>query len=275
MNKNKLFTSLAVAIFLIFVGFWLYIAIRGIQGDGNIAEVFSATYGLMALFGGVIGLKVSQGWGGYRSLIGRSVLFMALGLLAQAAGQIVYSGYTYIAHTEIPYPSLGDIFYFASVLLYIIAAWSLVKALSTKSTLRSPKFIALLVIVPVIMLSISYYIFLRHHAANFHHPINVFLDFGYPLGQALYVSLGILAFVLSLKYLGGIMRPVILFLIFALVLQYLADFTFLYQTSRDTWKTAGFNELMYLVAYFVMTLSLIEFNKVHSKLLEKTTSEVQ
>lgn len=273
MKNNKVLIGIASAIFLVFAAFWAYIAINGLQGDKDIAEAFSATYGLMALFGGVVGLKVSKRWGGYKSLIGKSVFFMSLGLLAQEAGQLTYSGYTYIAHKEIPYPSLGDIFFFGSVILYILAAWSLVKALSTKTATRNSKYLALAFIVPATLLGFSYYIFLRGHSIDFSHPLTMFLDFGYPLGQAIYVSLAIMALILSVRYLGGIMKPVILFVIFALVFQYIADFGFLYQVSRETWKTAGINELVYLISYFVMTLSLIEFDRVLNRLSGKAKSE--
>lgn len=273
MKNNRLLIIIATLIFVALGGWWAVLAINGKQGDSSQAEAFSAVYGLMALYGGIVGLMVSKHWGGYRSLIGRSVLFMSLGLLAQEAGQLVYSGYTYIAHTEIPYPSLGDIFYFASVILYIAGAWSLVKALSTRSVIRTPKNMAFAIIVPLTLLSISYYIFLRGHSASLSNPLKVFLDFGYPLGQAVYVSLAIMALILSLRYLGGIMKPIILFLIFALLIQYVSDFTFLYQVSRDTWKTAGVNELMYLIAYFLMTLSLIEFSRVLTRISPKSSKQ--
>ncbi len=273
MKKQRIQVGLATIVFLTFALFWVYLALHGLQGDSNQAETFSALYGLMALFGGLLGLVVSRKWGGAKSLIGRAVLFMALGLLAQEAGQLTYSAYTYIAHIEIPYPSLGDIFYFGSVVLYIIAALSLVKALSTKATLKSAKILPIVVIIPVALLVFSYHVFLRGYTVHFNHPITVFLDFGYPLGQAFYVSLGLLALVLSLRYLGGVMKPVILFLIFALFLQYLADFTFLYQVSRNTWKVAGLNEFSYLVAYFVMTLSLIEFSAVHDRLMHRVPTK--
>lgn len=268
-NKNKLVIGSATLIFLIFLVYWAILAVSGLQGDHSQAETFSALYGLMALFGGLAGLRISKRWGGFRSLIGRAVLFMSLGLLAQEVGQLTYSGYTYLAHQEIPYPSLGDIGFFGSVILYTLAAYSLIRALSTKNTLKARHNVFWVALIPVALLSVSYFIFLRGYTFDFHHPLTVFLDFGYPLGQAFYISLGLIALVLSVRYLGGVMKPVILFLIFALFLQYIADFTFLYQVSRDTWQTAGINELMYLTAYFVMTLSLIKFRTVFDRLAGK------
>lgn len=264
--KNKILVTIASAIFLTFFVYWVILAAKGLQGDHSAAETFSALYGLMALFGGVVGLRISRYWGGFKSLIGRAVVFMSLGLLAQEAGQLTYSGYTYLFHQEIPYPSLGDIGFFGSVILYALGAFSLVKALSTKSTLKTAKNTVWIGLIPVLLLSGSYYIFLRNYQVDSSHPLTVFLDFGYPLGQALYISLGLIALMLSLRYLGGVMKPVILFLLFALVLQYAADFTFLYQVNQDTWKTAGINELIYLCAYFAMTISLIKFRTVFNKL---------
>lgn len=266
MNKSKNLTIVSILIFIVFSAFWGYLGFKGLRGDTNEAELFSALYGSMALFGGIAGLFISKRWGGSKSLIGKSVLFISLGLFAQATGQITYSMYTYLFHREIPYPSLGDFWYFGSVVLYILAMISLLRALNVRTGLKTHKNRLLILIIPLALLSLSYYEFLRGYEFDFTNPLVVFLDFGYPLGQAIYVSLALLAYLLARPYLGGLMRPVISFLIAALVIQYIADFTFLYQVSKDTWETGGVNEFMYLVAYFVMTLSLIRFNEAIDKL---------
>ncbi len=268
-HKNKI-SILALVIFLFFFGYWTIIAIHHQQGETNSAERWSALYGIMALYGGVVGLFVSRRWGGLRSLIGKSVVFMSCGLLAQEFGQVAYSAYTYLFHVEIPYPSLGDVGYFGSVIFYILGIIYLIKALSIKKTTGTFLGKFWLALLPVVLLTCSYCMFLRGYSFDFHHPLVIFLDFGYPLGQAFYISLALAVFILSKRYLGGVMKPVILFLIFALILQYSSDFTFLYQNSRSTWKTAGFNELMYLTSYFVMTLSLINFGAALDRLQNKS-----
>ncbi len=269
MKRNKLLVITASLIFAVFFGFWIVLGAKGWRGESDQAELFSALYGLMALFGGVAGLFISKKWGGHKSYIGRAVLLVSLGLLAQEFGQITYSAYTYLFHQEIPYPSLGDLGYFGSVIFYIFAVINIIKATSLKISLGSLKKKTVVVLIPLALLAGSYFMFLRGYEFDFSQPLTVFLDLGYPLGQAFYIALAILAFLLSRKYLGGLMRPVILFLLFALVWQYAADFTFLYQVSRETWETGGSNELIYLIAYFVMTLALVRFNVVISKLSGK------
>jgi hypothetical protein len=266
MKKYKLSIVIATLLFSGLLLFWLYLSTQGLQGDTDQAELFSAIYGSLALFGGVSGLFISKKWGGRKSLIGKSVLFASLGLLAQELGQVTYSMYTYLWHQEIPYPSLGDIGYFGSVLFYILAAYFLIRATSVKTDRSGWQSKILVTVLPLAILAGSYIMFLKQYEFDFSQPLAVFLDFGYPLGQALYIALALLAFLLSRKYLGGVMRPVILAVLFSLILQYAADFVFLYQVSRDTWVTGGANELMYLVSYFAMTLSLIGFGIVASRL---------
>jgi len=266
MKKSKNLIIIAALIFTAFIAFWTYLGIKGLRGDSSEAELYSALYGTMALYGGLIGIAISKRWGGAKSLIGKSVLFISLGLLAQAAGQITYSMYTYIFHVVVPYPSFGDFWYFGSVILYILAMLSLLKALNVKTGIKSHKNKLIVLLVPVALLSFSYYEFLRGYEFDFSNPLVVFLDFGYPFGQAIYVSLALLAYLLARPYLGGLMRPVISLLIIALVIQYVSDFVFLYQVSKDSWVIGGVNELMYLVSYFVMTLSLIMFNSAVNKI---------
>jgi hypothetical protein len=100
-------------------------------------------------------------------------------------------------------------------------------------------------------------------------PLVVFLDFGYPLGQAIYISLAVLTYLLSRSVLGGIMKMRILFILFALVIQYMSDYTFLYQASRGVWHAGGINDFLYITAYFIMALSLLQFESVYRTIKER------
>lgn len=266
MKNTKLLVIVASVIFVTFLVFWSVLGFKDLRGNSDAAEAFSALYGLMALFGGVLGLVIARRWGGYRSLIGRSVLFISLGLLAQEAGQISYSMYAYLLQQEVPYPSIGDIGYFGSVILYILGAISLIRALSIKTMMQKQTNKIWAGVIPGVILISSYWLFLKDYSFDLNNPLVIFLDFGYPLGQALYISLGLLAYILARRYLGGMMRPVVIFLVLALLVQYAADFTFLYQVSQNTWQTGGNNELIYLTAYYLMTLSLISFGAVIHRL---------
>ena len=227
----------------------------------------------MALIGAIIGFIASSKWGGYRTVLGKALMFFSLGLLAQEAGQIISTYYVYGAHlTTIPYPSWGDVAYFGSTLSYLSGGIFLAKAVGIKYSLKSNKYKVIALIIPVVLLVASYWVFLHNHQYDWHHPITVFLDAGYPLGDALYISMAIIAYLLSRKMLGGIMRTGILILIVALVAQYAADWTFLYQTNRQTYIPAGYDDLLYFITYFITTTAMIKFLSSYKDLRAKTSS---
>lgn len=267
LQTFKTKTSLLVlTVFTFFTLWWVYIAffLKTTDSPHNLA--FTDSYGVIALIGGIVGLFISRKWGGYRSLMGRSILFFALGLLLQEFGQLSYSTYYYVFHVEVPYPSIGDIGYFGSIPIYIIALLNLAKASGVSLSLKRLSSKIVFVLVPLIILSISYYVFLRGYTFEWSSPLAVVLDFGYPLGQAIYISIAILIYILSRGILGGIMRNKVLFILVALVVQYVADFMFLYKANRDTWYAAGPNDYTYLIAYLLMTLALINLGRVVDRL---------
>ncbi len=258
--------QIASLIFLFFTVWWIFLFYRGGTGASLPNQIFSGAYGLMALFGAFFGLAASMKWGGTKSYFGRAILMFSLGLFAQEFGQIAYSLYTFLFKIVIPYPSIGDIGYFGSIPLYIYGVLLLAKISGVKISLRSFENKLQAVLIPLGILILSYVIFLRGYQFDWSSPLKIFLDFGYPIGQAMYISLALLTFLLSRKTLGGILRPKIVFVLFALLIQYVADYTFLYQASRGTVYPGGVNDYIYLVSYFFMTLALLDLNLVVSKL---------
>ncbi len=262
--KNKL----QIFVTLVFLGFavWWVTFQHVVAQQGPSVQWFGGTYGVVALMGAIIGFMAARKWGGRKTVLGKALLLFSLSLFAQEAGQLIYTYYIYGAKTQIPYPSWGDVAYFGSVLLYISAAFYLAKTVGLKFSLRNGKYRAIAVLVPAILVSVSYAVLLYHHHYDTSKPLTVFLDAGYPIGEAIYISIGIAAYLLSRKMLGGIMKSAILLVIFALVVQYISDFTFVYQSNRGTWLAGRINDLSYLTAYFLMTTAMIRFIVVYKKL---------
>jgi hypothetical protein len=262
-RKNKALFIL-FALFLILTGIRVFFVIKPGTENHN-ALIWGAIYQFIAWFGAICGLYLSRLWGGHKSLMGRINLAFALGLIAQAVGQSV-SSYYFFMSGEVPYPSLADLGFFGSVLFYIYGVILLGKAAGVRLTLESfvNKIQALLI--PVILLSSSYWFFLKNYTSEVGFSLRTFLDFGYPLGQAFYLSLAILIIMLSRKTLGGVMKiPVIYFLI-ALLMQYFCDFTFLYQANNGTYVAGGIVDFMYFLAYFAMAYSLIQLGAAFEKI---------
>ena len=265
--KDKYFI-IALLTFLGFTVVWLYIFLTGANTHTLITSIFGATYGLMALVGAIFGILISRKYGSFKSALGRAILAFSFGLLAQEFGQVVYTYYLYGAGIEIPYPSYGDIGYFGSVLLYIYGALQLSKAAGVRLVLGSYKKKSVAVIVPALLLGFAYWLFLANYDYSNIQPLTVLLDFGYPLGQAVYISIALVTILLSRGMLGGIMKSKVEMVLVALTAQFIADYTFLFQTKIGTWAAGGINDYMYLVAYFLMTVALIRMKLVFDKVKE-------
>lgn len=231
-----------------------------ILGQGHKRQLgdFASIYFLIAIWGSIWGVVVSRKWGGLKSVMGKATLMFSLGLFAQAFGECVYAYYTFYLNVGIPYPSFGDIGYFGSIPLYILGVFFLAQASGVKIKLKSFGHQLQAIFIPVMALIIAYFLFLQGYEFDWSNPIKIFLDFGYPFGQAIYVSLALLTYLLTRGILSGIMKSKILFILLALCVQFLSDYNFLYQVSRGTWVTGGFGNFLYLSAFFLMTLGLLQ-----------------
>lgn len=251
---------LTAVFFLLMSVWWLIVQQSGFTDNDR--QIFSAAYGVMALWGALWGIKTSAAWGGTKSLFGKAILMFALGLFAQEFGQLAYSFYANILHVEIPYPSIGDIGYFGSIPLYAYGAYLLAQTSGIKFAIQSGFDKVKIIFFPVALLVISYTLFLRGYEFDWTNPLVIFFDFGYPLGQAIYISIAILTYVMCRRVLGGVMRSRVLLILAAFLLQYAADFMFLYQNSNGTWEGGRLNDYMYLVSYTAMTIALLELRHV-------------
>lgn len=249
---------IALVFFITVISWWALLFFTNNLTEHN-RNIWAAFYGLICLWGAYRGLVHSRRWGGVGSIIGRSLLVLSLGLLAQEFGQLIFSYYNIFLKVEVPYPSLADLGYFGSIPLYLIGIFMLGQAVGIKFSFKKFASQILVVAIPVGMLAVVYYLFLRDYQFDFSQPLKIFLDFGYPLGQTIYTSVAISTFLLSRNLMGGVMRSKVLLLLFAFVAQYVADSNFLFQSINGTWVSGNYGDILYFLAYFIMTLGIISF----------------
>lgn len=259
--KQKVMIGIVVVFFSIFTIWWLFLSPLSIDSSLDHKRfIWGSCYQLIAILGGLFGLFVAKSFGWLKSFFGRSITFFSIGLLLQSFGQSVYSYYNLIANVQAPYPSLGDVGFFGSVIFYILGIIYLSKILEAHLS-QKLQYKIQVVIVPIFVLIGAYLIFLKDYEFDWTDKLKTFLDFGYPLGQAFYVSLAVSALLISTKVLGGIFKkPITLFLL-ALIMQYLSDFYFLVQANAGNWYVGGIGDFLYMLSYLIMTLSIIEVSR--------------
>ena len=217
-------------------------------------------YQIVAIISGVYGLIIAWRWGGFGSVMGRAIIMFSFGLLFQVIGQNIFSYYILILGIPVPYPSWADVGFLGSIPFYIYGIILLARASGAKASLRSFTNRIQIITIPVIGLSLSYYFFLRSYEFDWSEPLRIFLDFGYPFGQTIYVTIALVTFLISQKVLGGVMKNKIMFVLLALLVQYIADYNFLYQAYNGIWVNGHYGDLIYMLAYLAMGLGLLQLD---------------
>lgn len=247
-------------LFIFYSLFWAYTYLYK-PSDSFETQLFTVTYGLIALCGGFGGLYISSKFGGIKSFLGRATVSFSLGLLFQEIGQLLYSYYIYILKIELPYPSVGDLFFYGTIPLYIYGAYMLFKiVVPFRSFITNWYYYVVSTVVPLGLLGLSYLLFLKDYTFDSSSLFTSILDFGVPLGQIVYISIALLTYFFSVKALGGALKRGIVLVILALLCQYVADFTFLWQANSGTWYPGNTNDATFMLAYFVMSVALLDIN---------------
>ncbi len=267
MKLRKTLTFLCTLLFLLYSLLWLYLELF-VSPESPIRGYYSLTYGIVAGFGGIVGLIVAKKWGGRKSYVGKSLIFFSLGLLFQFLGQNTYSIQYLIDGIENSYPSYGEIFFVSTIPSYILGVWYIAKASGSWESLKSAKVKLLSTVLPALMVITSYYFFVKGTMEEGQSLLISALNFTYPMGQAIFVSMAIMAYFLSNKFLGGIMKRRVIFILAALVFQYIADTVFLYKSIYGTFYMADFTEFLFAISYAIMTFSFLDFFKVSIQLQE-------
>ena len=248
-----------IILYVIIVTWWFRINYTTISNPSEV-HLFGAVYSLIALFGAIEGFRVARKWGAWSSALGRSIIFFSLGLFGLWFGQFVWSYYNIIVKVEVPYPSLADIGFFSIIPFYALGGAHLGQATGARFVRKSTTGVITSLVVPLVILSVVYFVFLKEYSFDASAPLRSFLDFAYPFGEGITISIATIVFLLSYRILGGKMRTRILYILFALVFHFITEYTFLYRAAAGTYYNGGPVDLMYATSFFIMSIGLISFN---------------
>lgn len=260
---NQLITALFFSAILFWGTWWVLLNVfnRGFTGDH-----FTDTYGVTAVLGSVIGLLAARRWGGFKTKFGRSLGFFAVGLGLQFLGQLTYTLYYYVADVELAFPSIGDVPYLLSNIAYIAAVGSLLGVLTFGKKFYKPWWVtALAILITGLVLYGMSVSFLGIAIQDDRGAIYRVLNIAYPLIQAVYFAVGVIALLQSKILSGSKMFGSLVLLLLALMTQFAADFLFLYKSYHETWEPGGPSDMVYLLAYALMGISILWVDSVRRK----------
>lgn len=250
---------LIVGLYALAIIWWLEIFFTGSR-DTPQNYYYGALLGLIPLVGGVAGLALSRKWGSLKSALGRSVLFLSLGLITWGIGTLIFAYYNIALDVEVPYPSLADVAYIVSWPLWALGVVSLSKATGAQFGLRTTSGKIGLLLIPLFVIVLSYYLLVVVARGGFDFEesagLKIFFDLAYPVGDVVILTLATLVYGLSLKYFGGKFKLAVYLILLGFVLNYLADFSFSYTTTLETFYVAGWVDLLFTTAMAALALGV-------------------
>lgn len=258
--NNRLFT-LTSLYFVGLVFWWIKIQLSGSFDGEN--YYYDWAYGVICALAAFYAVRLSYAkWGGLSSSIGRSLIYLALGLLSQMIGLQIWTYYNLYLKIEAPYPSVADVGYFMLIPFYTLAAYNFAKASGGKSAFsnRQGKIVAGAISILVLILSL---VFLQIFVGiDDLYSLKTLFDVAYPVGQTIPFAIALYILYLSNTVLGGTMRSKIMVLTIAFIFQFIAEYGFLIAVGSGKYINGGLNDLLYPLAYYLMFVSIFGFTNV-------------
>lgn len=262
MNLNW-YQKSVLGFFCALVIFWVWLSFTGTK-DSMYNYLYAFLYGLIPLFGGIAAMKGVRMWGGLSNAIGKAIFFLGLGLACFGIGETIWSYYNIFLNIDAPYPSLADVFFVPSEFFYATGAIFLAQTTGMGFGLKNIFGKLFVIFTPVLVLAVSYYIFIElGHGGMFgDFNLKTVLDYAYPLGDFVGLTVAILVSGLSFKYLGGEYKWDIISILAGLATMFVADSVFSYTTNIGTQYNGNFGDLIFTVGLFLISFGVLGFNKI-------------
>lgn len=237
-------------------------------------EILTDLYMCIPILGGVVGLAKSRHWGGMKSYVGKSLLFFSVALFAEGLGLLIYSLFYRFSGEELAYPSLGDVAFLLGIISSSLGSWWLLRTISpVKKQILKPFWHILVTILAVLLLFYFVWLgFLNEGINDEKGGIAVLFNVLYPTTQLIYLSLCALALLKVRQTFGGRLFWPVLSLLASMLMLYVADYVFLLQSYNDSWQPAGWSDLLYIIAYMMISTSLVYIDAVRSSVTKARTN---
>jgi len=253
------FSKIILTIFLVLVVWWMFIAVRGLENT-NENYWYGIVEGLLPFIAAFFGLANARQWGGFKSVMGKAVTLLSAGLLTWGIGTIIFGYYNIVLKVPVPYPSLADAFYIISWPLWAMSMIYLSRATGVQFQLRTLVGRAILFLIPIAVIIGSYYVLVvvaRQGTLGFtENLLTNFLNLAYPIGDIVILTITILIYGLSFKYLGGFFKWACIIVLAGFVLNYIGDFLFVYRTTKEIYFVADFVDFVYTIAFFCLSFGV-------------------
>lgn len=255
VNNQKIILSF---LYLVAVVWFFYLLFNGFT-ESKSNYYFGVFYAFIPFFGGIFGFFHARKWGNFKSVVGRTIICLSLGLISWSVGNFIFGYYNLFLDISIPYPSVADVAYILSWPLWAIGIVNLSRATGMKFQLKKMSGKIGLFIIPTLVIALSYYLLFvvaRGGVLDLSISLKGFFDIFYPIGDVVILSLALLVYGLSLNYLGGKFKLPILLILIGFTLNFFSDFSFSFTTTQETFFVGSWVDFLFVTTMFILSLGV-------------------
>lgn len=203
----------------------------------------------VALLGFSIGIKRASLFG-FKSALGRSVTFISAGMLSWGLGALAWMYYNF-AGSDVPYPSLADVGYLGTIPLVAIGLFVMFRSVVGH---KNGLFTALkMAIITAAVFIVTYWLFISSRLSENVEPLAKVLNVTYPMGDVVFLSFALL--ILSCIMGGKLFKPIAI-ISAGIIIEALADFSFSWTTSIQSYYTGSYPDMLFVLAFAVIAAGI-------------------
>lgn len=265
------------AFFAMLTGMW--VALEYVKpGDGTFTYTYNFLYALLALYGGVCAFFTAKEWGGFKSLYGKTLIFLGITLVSWSVGGFIWAYYNFGGFTvnnfinpqtidEAPYPSWADLGFGLYIPLALISLMTLAHAVGVKYIWKDHRGKIVLITVPVLATIVTFLMYKDLRQLQITDPgqfLQIFFNYYYTAGGAFIAALAGVIIYLSPQYQSGKLKYAIYLVAFGVTMQYVADFVFTYRTypGIESYYNADISDFLYSLSLYAVAIGA---NKISIK----------
>lgn len=263
--KHKLFKIL-LCIYVVTVLYSLFLNLFvPVENRSNAGAITQFPLALIPVVGSFIGFAVARSWGGFKSRLGRAIIFYSLGVLAWGCGVIGWLIYIYVLNqVEVPYPSPADFVYMLAQIMWYAGSLTIAGVIGAQYAIKTRFGWAKALIASLLAVGLSYILLVTVARQGSLEAtglsLQTFFDFYYPIATALSLTLVTVVYLLSRKYLGGIYKKSIIVLFAGFIFQFFGDFIYTWTTTIETYHNGHWADILFTTAMLTLTWGLLLFD---------------
>lgn len=221
------------------------------RGSPSVTRYLISAVGqfLIILVAAFIGFNMVKSFT-FKSVIGKSIAFISLGMLSWGIGSLVWLYYNIMLQTEVPYPSLADVGFLGTIPLATCGLFLLLKNIKIKF---DAKIIFKVIAIPIVVFLFTYWLFIHSKLGENVSTLEKILNVTYPMGDVVFLSFTIV--ILSLTKGAKLFRSISM-ICAGFIIQTIADFSFSWTTATGTYYSGNWVDVLFALAFFTLGIGM-------------------